>query len=202
MRHFVLIGGSFEYYRTWYLDRTAPFLSMMFQQGFTPIAPPFRWNGGVLPVDWCAASDAMFYLLRDVPYEDRNIIAYSNGGQVALEFAARWRFSIRTLTTVGTPCRFDVPVDLAEDYIAYHQQIYDERDPIKQLGEWDWPLGCKREFAEARNYNMRDTWHGGVFFVPMYIRYWVQMGWLDAIRYLATPVEGMRATNGSTDTAR
>jgi hypothetical protein len=185
----IIVGGSFEYYHTWYYDRHQPFCALLEHEGFDLIDPVFRWNGGILPVDWEAAGEALWYCCRTLPYLARNFICYSNGGLVALECAARRGFDMRTLTTVGTPYRYDVPIDTAEDRIGYHQAIYDECDPVRHAGEWDWAPFGQRRFARARNYDLFDIQHGKVFFEPAYINYWVQMGWLAAIRDLETPAE-------------
>lgn len=183
---YTLIAGSFEYHHTWYQDPCAPFNVLMRSSGFT-MGPVFRWNGGTTRVDFFAAADALRCHLKDTDERDRNVIAYSHGGQPALILASEG-FQLRTLSTVGTPCRGDVNVDAAEDHIQYHQAIYDAVDPVRWAGEWDW-MAARAYFPRARHYNLRDIGHGKVLLDPQYIPFWTQMGWIEAIRSLRTPAE-------------
>lgn len=189
---YILIGGSFQYYDDWYQTDSGLFTSFMARRGFQRIDPPYRWNGGVTVTDWRASADALGWYLRGVDFADRNVIAYSNGGQPVLCLCARG-IEIRTLTTVGTPVRSDVPTERAEAAIRYHQAIYDELDPIRWIGEIDGSFG-KRRFDRARNYNLRDISHGRVFFDERYVSFWDSMGWLEAIRELQTPAEDASST--------
>jgi len=186
---YVVVGGSFEFYHDWYLSADSLFNTMMRAQGFE-LGPRFRWNGGITAIDFEAASEALGCAVKELPYDDRNFVCYSNGGRAAL-FLAADGFDIRTLTTVGTPYRLDVPVDRAEDHIGYHQHIYDERDPVRWLGEIDFFVSLDRRFHRARNYNLRDIGHGRVFFEQRYIGFWEQMGWLAAMRDLETVAEAV-----------
>lgn len=191
---YVVVAGSFEYHHTWYQDPCSSFNAMMHRYGLHLYEPAFRWSGGILLTDFQAAADALRCHLRAFDDIDRNVVAYSNGGQAPLVLAAQG-FYLRTLTTVGTPYRHDVNNDAAEDFIEYHQAIYDEIDPIRWLGEIDGVLGGHSYFPRARRYNLHDIGHGRVLLEPRYIALWEQMGWIDAIKALETPRETLEVSS-------
>src|SRR5690348_2667600 len=101
-------------------DPDSPFWTFLEAQRFRPLK--FRgWSGDVdgLPhvidpqkseklSDWIAGGWALFYLLRNLPYERRNVVAHSHGGQVALFAAGLARVQIHRLITVCTPVRKDM----------------------------------------------------------------------------------------------
>jgi hypothetical protein len=151
---------------------------------------PFRWStalDGLLGEDrqWEAGADALYYFLRTVPLADRNLIAHSHGGQLPIILAAAG-FLIRSLTTVGTPCRDDVPVAAAEHFIQFHQHIYDlRRDLWGWLGQvGDHELRHARTFPDPRvkNIGVADISHAKVLRDPTYIALWKTQGWLENVR--------------------
>lgn len=184
---YVIVAGSFEYYHTWYLDPGSLFNAFLRAHDLT-LGPPFKWNGGVTLTDFEAAADALHCCLKDLDDCDRNVIAYSNGGEPPLLLAAQG-FPIRTLTTVGTPCRTDTHNTEAAQMIRYHQAVYDDIDPTRWVGEIIDGRPPRPYFPLARRYNLRNIGHGKVLFDQRYIPLWMQMGWIDAIRYLQTPAE-------------
>lgn len=82
---------------------------------------PFEWStqlDGILSMDqtkhivWKAAGKALSYYVgrqfpKGLPYDKRNLIAHSHGGQVVF-YACADGLEIRNLITVGTPVRGDM----------------------------------------------------------------------------------------------
>lgn len=176
----------------------SPFGLMMKAEGFEPLLAggrQFRWSTGLDGLfgddrEWEAASDAAYFFLRDSAYEDRNLIAHSHGGQVALILAASG-FHIRTLTTVGTPPRENIPVAAAEENIGFHQHIYDVH---RDLWGWLGQVGAKqlhfeRSFANAHvvNFPVAGISHSTLLRDPKRFHYWKDNGWLENIRSVAAP---------------
>jgi pimeloyl-ACP methyl ester carboxylesterase len=200
------VAGTWDDQPAWIEDPAGPFQVMLAGEGFeiarsTKTGLPFRWSTKLsgLPFvnrgEWQRAGDELFAFLHEFPYEDRNIIAHSHGGQVALFAAASDpAMQIRTLTTVGTPVRKDVPALDARKHIDYWQHISDlERDwtatmrrtiarSMGQVGDGD--LSFERRFLipGVINIQLADISHSKVLRDPAYIPYWLRGLWLEAIR--------------------
>lgn len=192
------IAGTDGWNDAWCRD-DSDFGTMMIAEGFTSLRAgdrPFRWStalDGLLGEDrdWEAASYALYYFLLGVPYADRNLIAHSHGGQLPILLAASG-FPIRSLTTVGTPARDDMPLEAAEAFIGFHQHIYDlKRDLWGWLGSvGDASLRLERRLNDprVRNIGIADISHSKVLRDTTYIPFWQSKGWLENIRQ-STPVE-------------
>jgi hypothetical protein len=190
---YIPIAGTHGWGRDTWMKADSDFGRMMTAEGFELLRcgdRPFRWStalDGLFGDDreWEAASDALYFFLRFVPIEDRNIIAHSHGGQLPLLVAASG-FPIRSLTTIGTPVRDDIPVAAAEGFIGFHQHIYDtKRDLMGWLGQvGDYQLRTERTFPDRRvkNIGVADIRHSKVLRDPQYIPLWQSRGWLDNIR--------------------
>lgn len=147
---------------TWSTDWIQPgseWRIYMGRQGCAFPAKGFEWSGDVsgLPrwlsvwhyrkhSDWKAGGQALHYYLRGLDhggrkglaYADRNIIAHSHGGQVALYAAAHSDTWIRRLITVGTPYREDMAgiIELARPNIGYWLHICaKDGDLMARLGQ-------------------------------------------------------------------
>jgi hypothetical protein len=76
---------------------------------------PFEWSGDLdgmfagkrVHSDWCAAGRSLRHYLKDIPFEDRNILTHSHGLQVAL-YAAAQGAKFRSLISVSGPVRSDM----------------------------------------------------------------------------------------------
>lgn len=199
---YVPIAGTHAWGDGWITDES-PFAAMMRAEGFEPLRSgdrPFRWStalDGLLGEDhdWQAAADALYWFLRPIPVGDRNIIAHSHGGQVALLLASSG-VPLRSLTTVGTPCRDDIPVAIAEHAIGFHQHLYDlRRDWWGWFGAiGDHELSLRRSFADPHVVNLpvKDIRHAKILRDPQYIPLWRSQGWLWNIR-AAAAVQGVYA---------
>lgn len=190
---YIPVGGTHSWNDGWWKDDQDPFALMLAARGHYPVrhrdGRPFRWSGaldGLLGQDrdWQAAADSLAYFLDRVPFADRNIIAHSHGGSVALICAAS-KVPIRTLTTIGTPHRLEVDAVLAKTYIAFWQHIYDVKRDL-----WQWlgqigpnQLGAERRFliAGVVNYGLEGISHSKVLTDPKMFPYWDDHGWLHNI---------------------
>jgi hypothetical protein len=189
---YIPIAGTDGWRDTW-MQADSDFGQMMAAEGFELLRAgdrPFRWStalDGWFGDDrqWEAGADALYFFLRFVPLEDRNIVAHSHGGQLPA-FLCASGFPIRSLTTVGTPVRNDVPWIAAEGQIGFHQHIYDtKRDLWGWLGQvGDHQLRTERTFSDKRvkNIGVADISHSKVLRDPKYIPLWQSQGWLQNIR--------------------
>lgn len=187
------IGGTHAWNDGWWKDADHPFAKMMADHGFTPIRArdgrPFRWSfalDGLLGKDrdWQAASDSLAYFLDPVPFEDRNLVCHSHGGNVALICAAS-HVQIRTLTTVGTPHRQEVDAVLAKQFIGFWQHIYDlKRDFWQWLGQiGPGQIDFERRFLVPGvvNDGLCHIRHSKVLDDPACFHYWDDRHWLTHI---------------------
>jgi hypothetical protein len=192
--NYVPIAGTWDWgNRDNWTQATSPFGKMMTAEGFELLHcgdRPFRWATALDgwfgdDREWEAAADALYFFLRFVPLEDRNLIAHSHGGQL-VSFLCASGFPIRSLTTIGTPVRDDVPWKVAEAVIGFHQHIYDlKRDLIGWLGQvGDHELRMERTFPDNRvkNIGVADISHSKVLRDPKFIPLWQSRGWLQNIR--------------------
>lgn len=172
---------------------------MMTGQGFSVLTKRgrmYRWSTlleGLFGDNrvWDSATDALEFFLDDVPYADRNLIGHSHGGQPCIKLAARG-FPIRSLTTVGTPVRDDIPAAQAAEYIGYWQHIYDDCFDawgwFGQFGDGHVIHGTRRfDVSGVVNRPVRGISHSLVLRDKGHLYHWTDDGWLDAIRF--APVE-------------
>jgi len=124
--------------------------------------PTFGENGP--HADWKAGGFGLSYLLQAMPYEDRNVIAHSHGGNTAVYTPVLAGCPILTLTTVCTPVRKDM-LDVyreAKPNIGHWTHIYaDGWDLMQRLGEmFDGAFGWTREMPDAdRNVGIKGISH-------------------------------------------
>jgi pimeloyl-ACP methyl ester carboxylesterase len=144
---YIGVAGTNAWREGWCNNLEDPFAQMMIAEYFEPIRAtdgrPFRWTTdlqGLNPFkkelrDWHAGADALYYFSERLPYEDRNYIGHSHGGQLCILLAASG-FKIRSLTTVGTPPRDDIPAAVACANIGTWQHIFDsKKDWMGWLGQ-------------------------------------------------------------------
>src|SRR5688572_28466454 len=121
--------------------RGGPFVEYLAEHDLTRVIPTFEWSGDLDGVfwdnsrDWIAGGKSLFYYLRPLHPMDRNLIAHSHGGAVALECAQY--LPIRTLITVGTPVRKAVQEAgrraLEKGHLGSWHHVYD-----KSGDRWQW----------------------------------------------------------------
>lgn len=140
--------------------------------------------------DWQAGGESCAGFLTDVPYERRNLIAHSHGGQVGI-YAALDR-EIRTLVTIGTPVRGDMQevYEQARPHIGYHLHICDDTwDLWGTLGQlFDGDVTIHRTFPKSwavgpdLTITLPGIGHAKVLRDPQELRKWTASGWVDLLR--------------------
>lgn len=143
--------------RQWW-HPASPWSAFMRAHGFDHATPdePFIWSGdldGALFAsgnDWEAGGVWLARHLRRLPYEHRNVVAHSHGGQLAA--LAALSVPMRSLVMIGTPVRKEIerhvwPVAVA-NVGACLQVIDEQRDWIATLGGlFDGNVSFRREFS-------------------------------------------------------
>ncbi len=181
--------------RSWW-PAGSPFNLFLEQQGIVMARPvrPFCWSGDIdgVPMiangnDWEAGAVALLYYLEHLPYEDRNLIAHSHGGQVAL-MAAHKGMAIRSLILIGTPVRDEIeaiaPAALSTIGCCLH--LCDARfDFMGFAGALlDWRFSLRRTFTvpgiDSRR--VKGIGHSGLLYDPTKFPLWASEGWLDVLR--------------------
>ena len=199
MTCYLPVNGTWAADDGWVNDPRDPFALFMASQQFHPIrtglGKPWTWSGrlnGFLfswwQNDWKEAADSLEFMLTQVEYEHRNIIAHSHGGQPAILLAARG-FAIRSLTTMATPRRHDIPAEEAVHHIGMWQHVYDsKRDFTATLrrmgGIGDGKLSTERRFLipGVTNVGIGNISHSKMLHDPVCFTLWLEHGLLDRIR--------------------
>lgn len=182
--------------RQWW-HPSSPFSTFMAGHGHYHARPdePFLWSGdldGALWAngnDWEAGGVWLSRYLRNLAYADRNVIAHSHGGQVALLAAVD--VPIRSLVMIATPVRKEIERDVlpgALPSIGTCVHVSDSR----WYGDWiglagavfDGRLNFRRTFEDARIRTVRlpDIGHSTLLCEPTQFRLWQTIGLLDALR--------------------
>lgn len=141
---------------------------------------------------WKAAAKHLACHLETVPWQDRNIIAHSHGGQVAI-MAAASGLRFRTLITVGTPIRKDVErfADTAAGNIDYWFHICDSHtDLVSILGAlFDGRVRIKHRFDQANDVDdICGIGHSKILNDDWAIKLWTERGWAKRIVHMANHV--------------
>lgn len=202
MTKYMPLAGTDSADAGWITDSSDPFTLHMQAEGFEMHRKPdgsplFNWSGKLGGLwwqgirVWMDAAEELEVVLSELPYEERNLIAVSHGGQPALLLASLG-FPIRTLTTVGTPRRpGDINAAKAAKNILYWQHIYDaDKDWMATLkryglgGLGDWAFNTDRSFKVPRvvNHPVSGIHHWDVIKRPELFHLWQERGWLEAIR--------------------
>lgn len=196
----VLIEGTWG--GTWAQDR-APFRQLLAREGFEVSLPPFEWSGDVSGIpsltsngkhsDWRAGGASLWYYLKSIPFEQRNLIAHSYGGNVVAYCAGAHQMPIRRLITVGTPPRSDMdPLwVLAKRSIGYWLHVCDTRsafiERIAQAfdGNWDWKAKVGQRLAD-QTAKYPGIGHSGILSDPRYLPLWTEQ---QLLTHLSLPDE-------------
>jgi pimeloyl-ACP methyl ester carboxylesterase len=196
------VAGTAGWRDTWWKDGS-PLWAHLATLGITPArvgGRPFRWStdlgwtwqfwrswfGQMRHSDWEAGGDSLASYLEHLPFEDRNVIAHSHGGQVAL-YCAALGVPIHRLLTIGTPVREDMGdvIAAARPHIDKWHHVYDPRwDLWARLGMvGDGRLGGCRMFPPAdANLAVRRVGHGGLLMKPARFALWQEVGLADFLR--------------------
>lgn len=180
----------------------SPLCQFLAGHGILPARPdrPMKWSGDVDGIpgsgkDWEAGAESLTYYAECLPYELRNVIAHSHGGQVAL-LAAADGLKLRSLIMVGTPVRKDIEkfiAPLAVRNIGRVLHITDAQWDAWGLlgGLFDFRLSFRRHFLVPGivSEKVKGIGHAEILRDQKRFALWEQHGWLDVLR-------GAGAANG------
>jgi hypothetical protein len=191
----------------WIMDPQSPFRQIMRAEGFElALSPrtgmPFRWDsklGGVPFLNrrlWTFWGHMLMEFADDFVYDDLNFLGLSHGGNIVIEAVAHlapWR-GVRTITTVGTPRRTDVPIDEAARNTAYWQHIISKEIDwtatlrrqlpysLGGLGDGDPSLERRILHPNVENKLTPHIGHSAVVKKGEYVHHWRDELWFEAIR--------------------
>jgi hypothetical protein len=141
--------------------------------------------------DWIAGGKAFGYYMRDVPYEDANIIVHSHGLQPVLYYAAATKRPIRRLISICSPVRSDMRVVAlqAVPKIGRWRHVHSNGGDLMQLaGElFDGHLGWTRDWhlpgvSNVDNLTIPGIGHSKLLNDPTFYDLWETDGLLDFLR--------------------
>lgn len=183
MTNYLVIGGTLWTPDGW-CACDSPLAQFLESHGLTR-AGCVEWSGREvlnphIQHDWRNGADKAAQMLLAMPFEDRNVIAHSHGGQVALLASRSVR--IRRLLTIGTPNRSDVPKD--GDIERWHHVSDPKVDVWATLGQlFDFRVSLSRKIREAdQNVMVPGVRHGRLLTDPSYFPLWVHDGLIDFLR--------------------
>jgi hypothetical protein len=182
-------------------ESLSPFAVALGKLGCVPLDLSlfFEWStnlDGLLlskKTTWKAGGKALRYYVGDqfpegLPYEKRNLIAHSHGGQCVF-YAAAEGLRIRNLITVGTPVRGDMAavVNTARPNIGYWLHICDTKHDFTSIAGaiFDGRVKVEHQFALAdANDNCRDLGIGHSEILNETARFglWESRGWARALQ--------------------
>ena len=187
--------------RSWW-PNDSPFNAFMRRQGFELARPyrPFYWTGGLdgVPVfangnDWEAGRENFIDYCEALPYEWRNVIGHSHGGQIILGAAAAG-LQLRSVILIGTPVRKEVEEKIAPEAvknIGRCLHLVDARfDKMGLLGAvLDRRISFRRTFdvdgIDSRK--VKGIGHSGLLYEPKLFEKWLEHDWLDVLRGAPAP---------------
>lgn len=153
---------------------------------------PFIWSGDIDGAlwangnDWEAGAAALVEYLEDLPYDWRNIIAHSHGGQVAL-IAAR-EIAMRSLVMIATPIREEIETRVAPIALANIGTCVHVTDPNRDWmgflgGLFDGRWSTRRTFdvPGIRTVRIKGIGHSGMLCEQKHFPKWNDEGLLDAL---------------------
>lgn len=208
MQRITLLAGTWENNPEWIENPAHPFQVMLQSQGFqtarSTAGTPFRWLtkvGGLPLVNRGIWEDTALDLLsfcEGFPYRDLNFLGFSHGGQpaiIAIGKLAEKGVRVRSLVTVGTPVRADVParqaagnvdcwlhiIDRDFDRMALHRKML-HRTLAGQI--FDGSLSQERRFLlpGVENILVPGIGHGHVLHDAELIPLWISEGWMETLR--------------------
>lgn len=160
---------------------------------------PFQWDTSLSGVFWTKADNRvwqdagdklrLWVLFHQVPYEQRNFIVHSHGGQVLL-YAVAQGLEVRNVLMIGVPVREDMSyaASYARPRIQYWHSVYDPDDDTQRQGSWfdgtvqlrrAWPMG---DAADA----IKGIGHSGVLYDPAFWRIFDDNRWIDFLKLRAS----------------
>jgi hypothetical protein len=160
--------------------------------------PPFVWSsdisgfkynlasGNSKHTDWRAGGWSLYYYLKHVPLEDRNLIIHSHGLQAVL-YCAQFGLELNNIISVCSPIREDMQAvtDVARLRINKWLHIYDNKDYIGWLGQFGDGrfFGSRKAIQADYNVLLTGIHHSEILKVGGRMDLWVKNGWYDFLRY-------------------
>jgi hypothetical protein len=197
------IAGTWGQDDGWVIDNADPFTCELARYGLEPLrridgTPLFNWPAKLSGLPflrrkyWQQWGLTLGHTLIRLPYIDRNLIAHSHGGQLAIIAAANG-VKIRTLTTIATPRRKDVPAEIAVNNIGYWQHVFDPkkdwtatvghriRRTLGQLGDGDVSLERRFLIPGIQNIGIPKVSHSNLFHDPTMLHWLADAALIDGI---------------------
>jgi hypothetical protein len=159
--------------------------------------PPFIWSsdisgfkynfqsGNSKHTDWRAGGWSLYYYLRQVPLEKRNLIVHSHGLQAVI-YCASFGMQINNIVTVCSPIRSDMDTrtDMARHYISRWLHIYDNKDYIGWLGQFGDGrfFGSREEKRADEQFHLKGISHSEILKNGGRMDLWIKHGWYDFLR--------------------
>lgn len=203
---FCIVNGTWEFDghdgATEWWQAHSPFVEFMATEGFvyTLVAgEPFIWHTALEGIDWLryfgkkakhtawrAAAHNLKQYLRDVPVQDRNILAHSHGGNV-VAYACAGGLEINNLITLSTPIRGDMRAvyTAAAIHINHWTHVHSDRSDWMQLlgGLFDGQFGVHRGCPQAdHNISIAKVGHSKIVKDPAFFRVWKEQQLLQHLK--------------------
>lgn len=152
-------------------------------------ANPFRYFGFKdKHVAWKAAAKNLKFFLKDVPYEDRNLILHSHGGQVGA-YALADGLKVRSMVTLMTPVRKDMydVYEAAAGNSSWWCHVHSGWSDWTQLfgSLFDGHIGIHREmppFTADKNIHVPKVGHSKLLRSPAHYPLWEQYDLFSHLR--------------------
>jgi hypothetical protein len=197
---YIPVAGTWAKNDDWVLNNYGPFTQFMSQNGLHPVrkvdGTPWDWSTKLTGLWWQSkkvwvdASVDLATFLNTIPFPDRNVIAHSHGGQVSILTAASG-VKIRTLTTIGTPVRSDIPANEAVKNIDFWQHIYDakwdimgtlKRYSLGKIGDGSISFNRWFKIPGVTNISIKDISHSTILRDPLQFHIWLDYGIIISIK--------------------
>lgn len=175
----------FEFFRFQQIDHASP-------------DEPFVWDGEVdgglrwptartKHLIWRAAADNLAYRLRRMPLYDRNLVAHSHGGAVAV-YAAN-RVQINRLVTVAMPVRKDmldayrgVSVLVGWRHVAHLGFWGDRMQAFGAMLDGAWGVERRVLLPTVQNIQIPGIGHSGLLNDPSKFPHWIESGLIPFLK--------------------
>lgn len=182
---YVLVPGTNAVFRSdgdvdqWW-QPGSPFSQLLAKNDCLPVRlEPFYWSSDVDGTkfwpwqwfrkdnhrDWRGAAWAFIYYMRDIPLEERNVIAHSHGLQVVL-YAASYGLKVNRLISVMSPVRADMePTAYAAlpnigAWLHIHSDSSDKMQVFGSIFDGRW--GIHRTHPLATNLHLPKVGHSTI----------------------------------------
>lgn len=156
---------------------------------------PFVWSGDLDGTwihrgnDWEVGAEWLIDYLSDLPYDWRNVVAHSHGGQVAM--LAAQEIPMRSLIMIGTPVRSEIekiaPVSVANIGTCLHvsDAKWDWMGTLGAVFDARWSLRRTFNVSGIGTLQLKGIGHSGLLSEPKQFPKWEEHGLISLMT--ATP---------------